>query len=107
MDLGQRFPDRQVGSTAEALSIQLVRYAAPIDLTGATVQMIMVDAVNGTPVTLHGTAQGYSNGIVEYQPAAGDFAAPGLYRCQFVVTYPDTRVTRSERIDLRVVANDV
>jgi hypothetical protein len=100
----QRFPDRQVGSNAEPLSLQMVRYGAPIDFTGATVTFRAVDALTGL-VKINGAGQGADNGIVQYMPSPTDVDTPGEYACQFIATFADQSVQRSELIFLRVLPN--
>jgi hypothetical protein len=105
IDLGKRFPDRQFGSTDEPLELQLVRYGVPIDLTGASLAFSMVMFDDGTPMELQGTAGGSSNGIASYQPSELDLWPVGIYRCQFVATWPSGSVLRSELVQLRVFPN--
>jgi hypothetical protein len=100
----QRFPDRQVGSNAEPLSVQLVRYGVPIDFTSAAVHFTAVNALNDD-VMMDGAGVGASNGVVQYQPTLADVAIAGEFRCQFVATFADQTVHRSEMIYLRVLSN--
>jgi len=105
MNLGQRLPDRQVGSNSEPLSIQLVRYDQPIDLTEATVTCRMVDAISGAAKVAAGTGTGSSNGVASYAPALADLDTVGEYTVQFIATMPDGAVHRSELVYLRVLPN--
>lgn len=105
MNLGQRFPERQVGSNSEPLSIQLVRYGAPLDLTDATVRFRMVDAISGVVKVASGAGAGSSNGVASYTPALADLDTPGEYTCQFICTMADSTVHRSEVVYLRVLGN--
>lgn len=104
MDLGQRFPDRQQGSSAEPFSVQIVRYGEPLDLTGATVTFRAVNA-RTNDIKINGTGSGSNNGVAEYQPTAQDLDTPGIYRCQMIATFTDGTVHRSEPIALRVLGN--
>lgn len=100
IDLGQRFPDRPVGSNAEPFSVQLVRYGEPIDLTDATITFRAVNALTSA-VKISGTGSGSANGVAQYIPTLADLDTPGLYRCQMIATFTDA-VHRSEPISLRV-----
>lgn len=104
MQYTQRFPDRQVGSNAEPLSVRMVQYGMPLDLTAATITFRAADAVSGD-AKMTGTGTGASNGVASYQPTLTDLDTAGEYRCQFVATWPGGKVHRSEELWLRVLAN--
>lgn len=60
---------------------------AVINLTGATVRFVMVDASNGSEaVNALATLVDAANGVVEYQWADGDTNTNGLYLARWVVT---------------------
>jgi len=103
IDLGKRFPDRQVNSTNEPLELQLVRYGVPVDLSTAVLSFAMTNAITGEALELQGAATGASNGVASYQPAAADVSAPGLYKCQFVAEWTAQNVLRSELVQLRIM----
>lgn len=65
---------------------------APLDLTGMTATLRVAEATLGRRfrfakpgvVVQAGTAPAFTNqGVVAYDPAAGDVAAPGDYLCQW------------------------
>lgn len=104
LDLGQRFPDRPVGSNAEPFSVQLVRYGEPIDLTDATITFRAINA-RTNEVKIAAAGSGSANGVAEYAPTLADLDTPGIYRCQMIATFPDATVHRSEPLSLRVIAS--
>lgn len=102
MDLGQRFPDRPVGSNAEPFSVLLVRYGEPIDLTDAVVTFRAINA-RTNDVKINAAGSGSANGVAQYAPTLEDLDTAGFYRCQMIATFPDETVHRSEPIALRVI----
>ena len=59
---------------------------AVINLTGATVRFVMVDASNGSEaVNALATLVDAANGVVEYQWADGDTNTNGLYLARWVI----------------------
>jgi hypothetical protein len=104
MDLGQRFPDRQVGSNSEPFTAQLVRFGEPIDLSTASVSFSAIDDAGVAKVS-SAAGNGSADGVASYQPTLADLDTPGLYACQFVAVFSDSTVYRSEVISLQVLPN--
>jgi hypothetical protein len=107
----QRFPDRQAGSNAQPLTLQLVRFGRPIDLTGATVSFQAWDAISGGPAKMDAAgavgSSGPAAGVVVYEPSLDDVDTAGEYRCQFTAVLPGgSKVHRSEIVYLRILANE-
>lgn len=66
----------------------------PLDLTGATVKLILKTA-GGSPTTVIGacTLVSPSSGIVEYVWVVGDTATVNTYQGEFEITWPDSTVS--------------
>lgn len=62
-----------------------------VNLTGATVKLVMRDHQQDDPIKLTGvvTVTGAATGGVQYAPTAADTATPGLYMGNWVVTFAD------------------
>lgn len=43
-------------------------------------------------------------GIFTYQPSAADLAIAGIYQWQFIATYPDTTVLKSDPVTIAIKA---
>lgn len=105
MDLGRRFPDRQVGSNKEPFTCQLLVLGAPLDLSEASVTFSMIDAVTGTAKVSAAAAEGDADGNATYAPELTDVDTPGTYLCQFIATWQDGEVHRTEIISVRILPN--
>lgn len=74
-------------NTAPAYIITCERDGTAIDLTGATVTIIIS---NGTTITNAAAATSLitpASGIISYTPSAGDFPAAGTYKGDVKVVY--------------------
>jgi hypothetical protein len=81
------------GNTAPPLLLTAKRSGTAIDVTGATVDVII--AKGGVQVNTGHTLCTIvtpTSGIVSYTPQAGDFATPGTYKADLRVTYADATV---------------
>lgn len=84
-----------VGDTRRQYSTLTGGDGAPLDLLGMTAVLRMAEATSGRrPRTVHGTPAVEqagtapnitSQGVVRFDPAASDVAAPGDYLCQWVL----------------------
>lgn len=76
------------GNTAPPLLLTAKRSGTAIDVTGATVDIIIAkgNVQTNTGHTLC-TIVTPTSGIVSYTPQAGDFATPGTYKADLRVTY--------------------
>jgi hypothetical protein len=76
------------GNTAPALGITAKRAGVVIDVTGATVDLII--ARGSTVVNTGHTACTLVtpiSGLVSYTPGANDFISPGTYKADLRITY--------------------
>ena len=105
MDLGRRFPNRQVGSNKAPFTAQLVNLGAPLDLSEATVTFSMIDVVSGAEKVSAAPAVGDDNGNATYTPALADVDTPGTYACQFIASCPSNVVHRTEILTVTIVPN--
>lgn len=63
---------------------------SPIDLTGASVDVELIEPRNGpTVIDTGANVADAAGGVVRYPWADGDTDTAGRYRAQFVVTYAD------------------
>lgn len=104
LDLGQRFPNRQVGSTREIYTYRAEWYLRPIDFTNAFIQFRMVNADTGATKLPGGVGSGDINGNLVYQPVAVDVNEAGIFRCQFTATYGGA-VYVSPWLQARIIRN--
>lgn len=82
-------------NTAPGILLTAQRDGVAIDLTGATVKLILA---KGSTITNTGhqscTLVTPTSGRVQYDPEAGDFATPGTYKADLEVTYADGSIER-------------
>jgi hypothetical protein len=105
IDLGQRFPDRQVGSNHEPIAVVMVRFGVPLDLSGASVTFSARSCESGVLKVDAAAGSGAANGVAQYAPTLADLDTAGIYHCQFVATYGDGTVHRTPIIELRLLPN--
>lgn len=107
IDLGKRFPDRQIGSNGKPFVVLFTSDdGAPIDLTTATVTFRMVAMDADQTVKIAGAAgSGDVNGVGTYAPTLLDLDTGGDYQCQMIAAASGGKVYRSELYSLRVLAN--
>lgn len=78
-------------NTAPPILLTLKREGVVIDVTGATVELIIA---RGSTITNTGhqecTVVTPTSGLVQYDPQAGDFSSPGTYKADVKVTYADS-----------------
>src|ERR1700733_2872580 len=67
---------------------------SPVNLTGATVQLILRSLTQSAPLTLTGTVSSPTPtaGIVQWEPSTADTAIPGDYQGKWQITYADGAV---------------
>lgn len=80
-------------NTAPGILLTAQRDGVAIDLTGATVDLIIA---KGSTITNTGhqgcTLVTPTSGRVQYDPQAGDFSTPGTYKADLRITYADASV---------------
>lgn len=80
-------------NTAPSIVLTAQRDGAAIDVTGATVELILA---KGSNITNTGhqecTIVTPTSGRVQYDPQDGDFATPGKYKADLKVTYSNGTV---------------
>jgi hypothetical protein len=103
------FSPLYVGATHMVLQVTWKDDAGlPIDLTGATINMrYKGDAYTGADGASHqspntGTITNAALGQFTFQPAAADLAVAGTYQWQFIATYIDTTVLKSDPITIQI-----
>lgn len=77
-------------NTAPSIVLTLQRNNTAIDVTGATVDLIITSG--GTQTNTGSTSCTLTtptSGIVTYSPAATDFPTKGTYKCEIQITYSD------------------
>lgn len=107
IDLGKRFPDRQVGSNGKPCVILFTGDdGAPVDLTTATItfRMVAMDA-DQTVKIASAAGSGDVNGVATYAPTLSDLDTSGDYQCQMIAAVSGGRIYRSELYSLRVLPN--
>lgn len=84
-------------NTAPNIVLTLQRNGTVIDVTGATVSLIIAKRDDGS-ITNTGhqtcTVTDGENGLVTYTPQAADFADPGRYYCEVKIDYVGGKVER-------------
>jgi len=82
-------------NTAPGILLTAERDGEAIDLTGATVKLILA---KGSTITNTGhqtcTVVTPTSGRVQYDPEAGDFATPGTYKADLEITCADATIER-------------
>lgn len=97
-----------VTNTAPTLTITLQRNNAPIDLTGASVNLYinLGGTVINTGHTLCTVSSPNTSGIVTYALNALDTATPGTATCEARITYSDTTQETVYQTFQLVIRND-
>lgn len=80
-------------NTAPSLLLTAQREGTAIDVTGCTVALVIS---KGNVITNTGhqncTLVTPTSGRVQYDPQAGDFSTPGVYKADLRITYADSTV---------------
>lgn len=75
------------GNTAPAFDLTLKRAGEAINLTGASVQIIIAKGSTITQVGGTCTIVGASTGEINYSPISSDFPLQGKYKADVKITY--------------------
>lgn len=102
MYMRQRLPDRFTGSNAEPFEILMMAVGGPVNLLGAVVRFRMAHALTGA-LKVDKLGTGTATGIASYRPTLADVDTAGEYVCQWIATFSDGRIHRSETVDLRLL----
>ena len=76
------------GDTKRKFTDTLTLGGLPVDLTGATVQLLFKSGQTGVVVSRTATVVSAAAGTVEYQPIDADVAEAGAYLLLWKVTFP-------------------
>ena len=75
-----------------SIQATLTSGGTPVDLTGATVNFIMVPTKGTTPmVDAAAVIVNATSGVVRYDWQTGDTATPGTYQAEWQITFSDGR----------------
>lgn len=66
--------------------------AVPVDVTGATVRFHMRDESDQLVVDAAGSVVDGPNGVVRYTWAPADTAVAGVFKGEFQITFPSTKI---------------
>lgn len=80
----------RVGDTARTIDDVLEINRQPIDLTGATVR-ILLRPIGSARVAKTASVVSASEGSVSYQPSSSDFLEPGEVFFAWHITFPDSK----------------
>lgn len=82
-------------NTAPTIQLTIKRESLPVNLTGASVDLIIKNSTSGEITNVGDqacTITDAADGVIEYDPNATDFPSAGTYVCDVEITYADATV---------------